>query len=65
MKRLLLWIPALLLVFALGALARPLLTPTTAVAAPNQQGLLPVEFYLLMNQPGPLWLARINLADVY
>lgn len=67
MKRVkLIWIPALLL-FALGMFARPWILPTTAVAAPQEQGLLqlPVEFYLLMNQPGDLWLVRINLTDVY
>jgi hypothetical protein len=65
MKRITLWLFALLIVFAGGVLARPLLAPATATAAPSQQGLMPVEFYVLMNQPGPLWLARINLADVY
>lgn len=65
MKRIALWLIALSIVFAGGVLARPLLAPATATAAPNQQGLMPVEFYVLMNQPGPLWLARVNFADIY
>lgn len=65
MKRTLLWIPVMLIVFVLGVLVRPVLSPTNAVAAPVQQEPLPLEFYLLVNQPAPLWLARIDLADVY
>ena len=38
MKRITLWLAALSIVFAGGALARPLLAPATATAAPSQQG---------------------------
>jgi len=38
----------------------------SAEAAPDQQGInqLPLELYILLNQPGPLWLARIDLESV-
>lgn len=42
------------------------LTPMAAVAAPDRQGIgqLPLELYVLLNQPGPLWLAGIDLEGV-
>lgn len=54
----------LLLTLALFGYIR--LTATSVSAAPAQQGIgqLPLDLYILLNQPGPLWLAGIDLEGV-
>lgn len=54
------------LMLALAVVSYGRFASFTATAAPHEQGInqLPLEFYILMNQPGPLWLARIDLEGV-
>ena len=60
------WIVTMGIALAVALLTYGRFAPSSAEAAPSSQGInqLPLELYILMNQPGPLWLARIDLEGV-